>query len=114
MMSAKFIIQHVASNIGIKSIFMTTTPTKPKPNVKAYVALWAWMTLFGVTTYFLYSGAANYIRRFPKYVQANGALTENGKLIMAAICLPMLYVFSQLILQYLKRQKAAKDVLPKE
>ena len=90
---------------------MTTTPNKPKPKPGAYVALWAWMTLFGVITYFLYSGVANYIRRFPKYVQPGGELTDNGKLIMAAICLPILYVFSQLILQYLKRRKAAKEIL---
>ena len=75
------------------------------------MALWAWMTLFGVITYFLYTGVANYIRRFPKYVEPDGALTDNGQLIMAAICLPILYVFSQLILQYLKRRKAAKEIL---
>jgi len=93
---------------------MTTTPAKPKPKIKAYVALWAWMTFFGVITYFLYSGVANYLRRFPKYVQPGGELTDNGKLIMAVICLPILYVFSQLILQYLKRRKAAKEILPTE
>jgi len=88
--------------------------TKPKPKTRAYVALWAWMTLFGVITYFLYAGVANYIRRFPKYVEPDGALTDTGTLIMAVICLPVLYVFSQLILQYVKRRKGAKEILEVE
>ncbi len=88
--------------------------TTPKPKLKAYLGAWAWMTLFGVIVYFLYAGVGNYIRRFPKYVEPDGELTDTGTLIMAVICLPILYVFSQLILQYLKRRKGAKKILEVE
>lgn len=79
----------------------------------AYFALWAWTTLFGIFIFFLFAGVREWLHSYPKYVQPDGELTETAKLILAVICLPVLYAFSQVVVAYIKRQKEARDILNK-